>query len=86
MTGLLEKLGQRARTHAKEAMSENRTVDRETYDWQLNYFVRRLAIYFRQHLDGPMEGTLANIASVVFEKQIDKKLVRQALRYEKGGV
>ena len=85
MTGLLEEFAQHARKCAQEAMLEKRTVDRETYDRQFNDFVRCLAGYFRQHLGGPMETTLANIASVVFDRQIDKKMVRQALRHEKGG-
>jgi len=85
MTGVLEEVARRAKTHAEEAMSEKRTVDRDTPDRQFNYFVRHLASYFCKHLDGPMEGTLANIASVVFERQIDKKFVKQALRHEKGG-
>jgi len=85
MTGLLEEFARRAKTHAEEAMSEKRTVERDTHDRQFNYFVRHLAGYFRKHLDGPMKGTLANIASVVFERDIDEKLVRQALSHEKGG-
>jgi len=85
MTGLLEEFARYAEMCAEEAFTEKRTVDRETYDRQLNVFVRRLASYFRKHLGGPMEGTLANIASVVFDRQIDKKLVKQALPHEKGG-
>lgn len=85
MTGLLEEFARRAKRHAKEIMTEKRTVDRDTHDRQFNHFVRHLARYFRKHLDGPMKGTLANIASVVFERDIDEKLVRQALSHEKGG-
>ncbi len=83
MTVLLSEFARRASTHAEEAMSKNRTVDRDTYDRRLIYFIRHLAQYFRQHLDGPMEGTLANIASIVFERQIEKKLVNQILLHEK---
>ncbi len=84
MTVLLSEFARRASTLAEEAMSKNRTVDRDTDDRRLIYFIRHLAQYFRQHLGGPMEGTLANIASIVFERQIELKLVRQALRHEKG--
>ena len=84
MTVLLSEFARRASTLAEEAMSKNRTVDRNTYDRRLIYFIRHLAQYFRQHLDGPMEGTLANIASIVFERQIEKKLVNQILLYQKG--
>jgi hypothetical protein len=89
MTDLLEELARSAKTHAEMAMSEKRIADRETPDWKRNYFVRRLAYYFREKLGGPMQGTLANIASVVFERQISQKFVKQALRHKiipsKGG-
>jgi hypothetical protein len=85
ITDLLAEVARHAERCAKEAMRENRVVERDTRDRELNYFVRYLAKYFRTHLKGPMEGSLANIASVVFEKAIDQKHVKQALRHEKGG-
>jgi len=85
MTGVLEEVARHAKIISEKAVTEKRTVYRETYDRQINFFIRHLARYFRTHLDGPMEGTLGNIASVVFKRQFDKKFVRQALRHEKGG-
>jgi len=85
MTGLLKELANQARRCANEAITNKRIVDRDTYDRRFNYFVRHLSQYFREHYGGPMEGTLANIASAVFEREIDRKLVRQALRHKKGG-
>ncbi|MDT7042678.1 hypothetical protein [Candidatus Nitronereus thalassa] len=83
MRGLLHEVARQAEILAKKAFTEKRIVDRDTADRQANYFFRKLAKYFHKHLGGSMEATLANIGSVVFDKQIDKKMVRQALRHEK---
>lgn len=89
MEEFLLMLAQRAESCAKETMTNKRIAERDTHEKQLNYFVRHLAIYFCDHFGGPMKGTLANIASVVFEKSInesfDKEYVSQRLRHEKGG-
>lgn len=83
MEELLLMLSQGAKRCAKEALTNKRIVERETHDRRLNYFVRHLARYFKEHTGKHRDATLAVIASVVFEENIDLKMVRQALRHQK---
>ena len=64
-------------------MTEDRIVDRETFDRKDNYFIRHLSKYFRTYLNGPMDGTLALIAAIVLNKQINEELVKRARRHSK---
>jgi hypothetical protein len=68
LTDLLMAVEKAAQRHAREATTEPRIVDRVRQNQQANHFIRYLAVYFREHFKGPMLGSLANIASVVFNK------------------
>jgi hypothetical protein len=80
---LLDEIALRVKGHAAEAFTAKRIVDHDTLDREFNYFIRYLGSYFRRHLNGPMYGTVARLASVVFRKPISEEKVKQALRYAK---
>lgn len=77
---LLDELAAKAKDLADSAMKEPRLVERTTRDRQLNYFIRGLANYFKANFGGTMNGTLAAIASVVFERNIGIDVVKRSLR------
>jgi len=82
MTDLLVELAKRADQVAKEAFTKRRIVDRDTWDRSFNYFIRHLnRAYFSPYLHGPMDKTLARIATVVFNKEFDQESVRRARRH-----
>lgn len=86
MPQMLTELARRAEERAAEAMVEKRFTQRSTRDRQATHFLRYMAEYFRESLGGPLEGTLARIASVVFDKPIHPETVKRALRSgNKGG-
>jgi len=83
MTDLLYEVEHQAKRCANEVSADKRIVDRNTISTKRNYFIRFLAAYFVQHLGGPMEGTLANIASVAFQCEIFKENVHDTLRHSR---
>jgi len=80
MTDLLKELARQAAKEAKKTSSTRRIVDRKRENGMLNFFVRQLYTgFFDRFLHGPMMGTVAHIATVVFREDITKELIRQAL-------
>jgi hypothetical protein len=78
---LLAETAAKATCLAHSAMTAPRLVERTTRDRQANYFIRNIADYFRKAFRaGAMEGTVAVLASVVLEKEIDVAFVKKALR------
>ena len=78
---VLEHVALRAEKKAAAAIATRRIVDRNTSDRELNYFIRYMTDYFRNVFDGPMNGTLSSIASVILNRQITEETVRRALRH-----
>lgn len=82
---ILSQLEAHALRLAHDALTEMRVAERRTRGQGENYFIRSLSTYFRENLGGPMNGSLAAIATVVLKKEIDLEVIRQALRHQKRG-
>jgi hypothetical protein len=81
ITEILAEIAERAERHSSEALTVRRIVDRDTQDREFNYFIRHMSAHFRKHLNGPMHGTLARIASAAFGKEVTEDQVKRALRH-----
>ena len=80
----LDQVAADAGMRAALAMTRPRLVERETRDREANYFIRGMAQYFTRTFDGPMEGSLAALASVVLGQDIDLAFVNRSLRGSKN--
>jgi hypothetical protein len=81
---LLDELARKARAHADRP----RVVGKWSPEFRSNYFIRALAPHFLHYFGGPMEATLAAIATVVLNRDDSRALtdqdVKRALRHERG--
>ena len=81
---LLNELARKADAHADRP----RVVGKWTHEFRSNYFIRALAPHFLHYFGGPMEATLAAIATVVLNRDGSRALtdkdVKRALRHERG--
>lgn len=85
MSTILEALAVEADKAAQEAMIEPRVVERPGAGaYAINYFIRSIAAHLRENFGGEMRKTLATLASVALELDIDEDAIRTALR-RKGG-
>ena len=80
---VLDGLSARANVLAKAALTKPVTAERETRDQRLRYFTQELSAYFRTNAGGPLDGCVAAITSVVFQKHVDAKKIKQLLRHTK---
>lgn len=81
---LLVELERRARVGA----AEQPVVKKVTAEYTSNYFIRLMAEHFERQFGGPMEATIAAIATVVMGRDASMPLktddVKRALRHKKG--
>jgi hypothetical protein len=81
---LLNELAHKALAYADRP----RVVGKRTHEFRSNYFIRALAPHFLHYFGGPMEATLAAIATVVLNRDdfraLTDKDVKRALRHERG--
>jgi hypothetical protein len=80
LPAILNQLELQAVRLANNALTETRVAERGTRGQAANYFIRSLSTFFRDHLGGPLNGSLAAISSIALEKDIDLEVVKRALR------
>ena len=81
LSTILDALAVEAEKEAQKAMHEQRVVVRSgTGAYTITYFARRIAAHLRENFGGEMRGTLATLASVALELDIDKDAICTALR------
>lgn len=81
---MLRELATRATVLATQAMRNPALVDHLTRDSSTIAFARALADYFSARFEQPLYGTVSRIASVVFDREVSKSFVAQAVRRRKG--
>lgn len=90
MPEVLDGLAERAKLLAQEAMTRPVLAERKTRDQRLRFFAQALTEYLRKVTGGPMNGCVAAVTSVVFQRHVGEKEIKQLLRHQlpqkqKGG-